>query len=187
MCYLKKNTIWGYGSFLLVLMLGMTGCNVQRGRFITTGDTFNSLVSPVGGIDIVTGYETASAKSTGVVNEQHLLYLLFLTRSYQQHGANSSNDFGKYITTINHTWGTENGQLTTSIHWDRQADTVMLGTQEFIRAKGNVFVVRIDTNGVASGEQLGSLGAHSDCQEVLSYIQHQLPGDTVISSAQIDK
>jgi hypothetical protein len=187
MCYLKKSNVWRGGVLLLVLVFGTIGCGVQRGRFATTGDEFNALVSPVGGIDIVSGYETASAKSTGAINEQHLLYMLILTRSNQEHGANSSSDFGKYVTAINHTWNTENGQLTTSIHWDRQADTVLVGAQEFIRAKGNVFVVRVDTNGVASGQQLGNLGAHSNCQEVLSYIQQQLPGDVVISSAQINK
>lgn len=187
MCFLKKSTVWRCSVTLPLLVFGTISCGGQKGRFATTGDESKALVSPVGGIEIVSGYETAPAKSTGAINEQHLLYVLILTRSYHEQGSSGSSDFGKYVTTINQQWNTENGRLTTSIHWDRQADTVLVGAQQFIRTKGNVFLVRIDTNGVVSGQQLGNLGAHSNFQEVLGYIQRQLPDDVALSSAQINK
>jgi hypothetical protein len=59
-------------SLLLVVALGVVGCGVQRGRFVTTGDTGNPFLSPVGGIDIIDGYETKPAHETGILNEQHL-------------------------------------------------------------------------------------------------------------------
>jgi hypothetical protein len=184
---LKKSTIWVCAALVLVLVFSTIGCGVQRGRFITTGETFDALVSPIGGIDIVSGYESASANSSGGINEQNLLYVFILTQSYQERGTTSSSDFDKYVTAINYTWSTENGPLSTSIHWDRQADTVLIGARKFNRVEGNVFIVRVGTNAVASGQQLGSLGAHSNSQGVLDYLKKQLPNDAVISSAQISK
>ena len=140
---------------LFLLVLGIVGCDVQRGRFVTTGDSGNSLLLPVGSVDIVDGYETKPVHDTGVLNEQHLLYILIITPCVEEHGSSSGSDFGKYVTTLNHEWSTEKGTLTVSIPWDRQTDTVTIGKQQFIREKGNVFVVRLGTKGEISGQLTG--------------------------------
>lgn len=174
-------------SLFLVLALGVVGCGVQRGRFVTTGDTGNPFLSPVGGIDIVDGYETKPAHETGILNEQHLLYILTITPFVQEHGSSGDSDFGRYITTLSQAWNTEKGAQTVSISWNRQTDTVTIGKQEFIREKGNVFIVRLNTNGEISGQQLADLGPHVRYQDVLKYIQQQLPNDELISSVKLYK
>src|SRR5450755_1588945 len=112
---------------LLILLLGIVGCGVQRGRYVTIGDELNALLSPIGSIDVVDGYETKPAHETGILNEQHLLYVLILTPCIQEHGSSSSSNYGKDVTTISHAWNTEKGTLSVSIPWNRQTDTVMIG------------------------------------------------------------
>jgi hypothetical protein len=171
----------------LLLLLGIVGCGVQRGRFVTTGDNENALLSPVGSIDVVDGYETKPAHETGILNEQHLLYIFFITPCVQEHGSSGHSDFGKYVTTLSHAWNTEKGVLTVSIAWNRQTDTVTIGKQEFIRENGNVFIVRLNADGEVSGQQLASLGAHISYQDVLQYAHQQMPNDELISSVRLYK
>jgi hypothetical protein len=171
----------------LILLLGIVGCDVQRGRFATTGSTMNPLLLPVGSIDSVDGYETKPAHETGILNEQHLLYILIITPDIQEHGSSSSSDYDKYITTLRHTWNTDKGTLTVSIPWNRQTDAVTIGKQEFIRDKGDVFVVRLNANGEISGQQFESLGLHIRYQDGLQYIHQQLPNDELISSVKLYK
>ena len=165
---------------LLVVVLGVVGCGIQHGRFVTTGSTSNALLSPVGSIDIIDGYESKPAHDTGNLNEQHLLYILIVTSAVQEHGSSSHDDYAKYVTTLNHTWNTEKGTLTVSIPWNRQTDIVTIGKQEFVREKGDVFIVRVDANGEMSGQQFASLGSHIRYQDVLKYVQQQLPNDELI-------
>jgi len=170
---------------LLVVALVVVGCGVQRGRFVTTEVIGNPFLSPIGIIDIVDGYETKPAHDTGILNEQHLLYILIITPVIQGHGSSGNSDFGKYITTLSHTWNTDKGTLTVSIPWNRQTDIVTIGKQEFVREKGDVFVVRLDANGNISGQQFASLGSHIRYQDVLKYVQQQLPNDELISSVKL--
>jgi hypothetical protein len=184
---IKKGAMFKFVSLILLVALGVVGCDVQRGRFATIGSTFNPLQSPVGSIDIVDGYEIKPANEEGIPNEQHLLYMLIITPGVQEHGSSSGSDYDKYVTTLSHTWNTEKGVLTLSIPWNRQTDTVTIGKQEFIREKGNVFVARLNANGELSGQQFASLGAHIRYQDVLKYIQQQLPNDELISSVKLYK
>jgi hypothetical protein len=182
---MTRGVICKYIPLLVVIALVAVGCGIQHGRFVTTGERFNAFSSPIGGIDIVDGYETKPAHETGILNEQHLLYILIITSAVQQHGSSSSSDLGKYVTTLRYTWNTEKGILTVSIPWNRQTDTVTIGKQEFVREKGDVFVVRLDANGEMSGQQFASLGSHIRNQDVLKYIQQQLPNDELISSVKL--
>lgn len=172
---------------LIILLLGIIGCGYQRGRLVTTGDTSNSFLSPIGSIDIIDGYGYGLVDEAGNLNEQHLLYLVIITPCVQEHGSSSSSDFGLYVTTLSHSWITEKGAFTVSIPWDRQTDTVKIGKQEFTRGKGDVFVVRLNANGEATGQQLASLGPHVNYREVLQYIHQQLPNDEAIASIKFNK
>jgi hypothetical protein len=165
------------------MMLGSAGCDVQHGRFITTGDTSYPLLSPAGSIDIVDGHE----RNATFINDEQLLYILIITPAIQAHGSSSGSDYGKYVTTLSHTWMTEKGILNVSISWDRQTDTVTIGKQKFIRSNGDVFVARVNANGEISGQQLANISPHPNCQMVLHYIQQQLPNDKLIASTQLYK
>ena len=166
--------------------MGIIGCGVQHGRFVTTSDSSSEFSSPVGSIDIVDGYEKQPAHEADVLSD-HLLFILIVTSGVQEHGSNSSSDYGKYVTTLSHTWNTDKGRFAVSIPWNRQTDTVTIGKQEFVREKGDVFVVRLNANGEIFGQQLPSLGGPARYQEVLKYVQHQLPDDKIIASVKLYK
>lgn len=168
---------------LLCVLLGSAGCDVQRGRFVTTGVTSYPLQTPVGGIDIVDGHE----RKADLINDQHLLYILNITPAIQSQGSSGNNTYDKYVTTLNHSWKTEKNTFNVSISWDRQADMVTIGTQQFNRSNGNVFVVRLATNGEISGQQLPSIDSHSNSLKLLQYIQEKLPSDKLINSIQLYK
>jgi len=171
----------------LALVLGVFGCGVQGGRFVTTGSRSNALSSKAGCIDIVAGHEIKQTEETGIANEQNLLYVLIITAGLQEYGSSSSNDYGKYVTTLNHTWNTDKGVFSISIPWNRQTDTVTIGNREFIRANGNAFLVRIDANAQITAQQMRSLGSHVSFQKALEDICQQVPNDESITSLKLQK
>ena len=171
----------------MLCVLGIVGCGVQGGRFVTTGSKSNSLSSNVGCVDIVVGYEKKTDRGEELPNEQNLLYVLIVAPEVQEHGSSSSNDYGRYVTTLNRSWSTDKGTVSISIPWNRQTDTVTIGKQDFSREKGNVFVVQLNPDGQITGKQLPSLGAHSNFTELLDYINKQLPTEELFSSLRLSK
>jgi hypothetical protein len=176
-----------YISLFLILSLGMIGCGVQGGRFTTTGSESNALAPNVGCIDIITGLNKKQADETGLSDEQNLLYILIITSGIQEHGSSGSNDYGRFVTTLNHSWNTDKGTFAVSIPWNRETDMVTIGKQEFLREKGNVFVVKLNAAGEIVSQQFASLGSHSNFQQMLDYIHQQLPNDKLISSVKLYK
>lgn len=116
---------------------------------------------------------------------QHLLYVLIVCPGVQELGMSSGTDYGDYVTTLDHTWGTKTGAITVSIPWDRRTDTVTIGKQTFSREKGNIFVVRVEPNKELVGQQLTSLGPNASFHQVLEYICQQLPKDEFIRSLKL--
>jgi hypothetical protein len=118
------------------------------------------------------------------IGDEHLIYLMFLCP-----GGLSSNgsEYGQYVTTLNYGWGTGTGALAISVQWDRQADTVVVGKQEFIRENGNVFVVQSEANGAVICRQLGSLGPYATFQQVVELARKTLSHDELIKSLTLDK
>jgi len=171
---------------LSAMILGVIGCDVQRGRFSTSGDSSGSFSSHVGCINIVDGY---GAKPVNGANkdEGHLLYILIICPGAQEIGSGGSSDYGKYVTTLNHMWTTKTGTLAVSVRWNREDDTVEVGKQNFIREKGNVFVVRLEQNKEIDCQQLANLGPHASFQQVLEHVRQQLPKDELIASLELHK
>jgi len=171
---------------LFILLLGVVGCDVQRGRFSTMGNSYCTFLSNIGGIDIVDGFGAKPANTTNT-DEQNLLYILIVGPSVEVHGSSSHSSNDKYFTTLDYSWNTEKSPFAVSIRWNRQTDVVAMGKREFIRAKGNVFVVRLDAGGEIASQQLANLGSHESFSEVLKHIQQQLPNDQLISSLRLYK
>jgi len=185
-CDFYKKALLLIGSSLIASMLmGVLGCGVQQGRFVTSGDQSKTLLSPLGSIDIVDGYATKSDQEPGVQYDKHLLYVLIMTSCVQEHGSSSESDYGEYFTRLSHTWNTEKGLLTVSIPWNRQTDIVTIGNQKFNRKQGNVFVVRVNSNEQIFGQQLANPASEIGFQKLLEYIQKQLPKDKLIASIKI--
>jgi len=172
-------------AMLSVLALGVSGCDqAQHGRFVTLGDRYLAFSSAGGGIDIVEGCPSREDNFARGSN-QDLLYLIFVSAKSPLRHSGGNFIFGPYVTTINHIWSTGTTDLTVSLDWDRQKDTVAVRTQNFFREKGNVFVVRLDAQGEDFCRQLASLGPHSSFQQVLTHIHQQLPNDKLIASLQL--
>ena len=167
--------------FSLIAALAIIGCGAQRGRFVTTGSRSYALDPVVGDIEIVTGFSNSEGS-----DEQNLLYIVAVCPGVQrsstiQISENSGTDFGKYVTTLDHTWNNSAGSETVTIRWDRRADIVSIGKQEFIRGNGNLFVVRSEAGGKIMSQQLESLGPHVGAQGVLQSISNQLSNDRTIT------
>lgn len=170
-------------ALLVIIAAGSIGCNVQRGRFVTTGGQDAPLSPQTGSIDIVDGY-SAKANGTNAV-PQHLLYVLIVCPGVQELGMSSSTDYGDYVTTLNHTWSAKTGAFAVSIPWDRRTDIVEIGKQKFSREKGNVFLVRAEPNKEIVGRQLTSLGPNAGFHQVLEHVRQQLPKDEFIGSLKL--
>jgi len=167
------------GVFLVlpVALLAFSGCG-QLGRFVTSGEESQALATPVGCVDIVVGHERKSTDES----DQNLLYLLIVTPGLRELGSGSSSDNAEYVTTLKDNWNTEKGSFAVAVSWDRKRDVVTIGSREFQRRAGNVFIVRSNPNGAVSGEQLPSLGTRTDASGLLQYVQQQRPNDKSISS-----
>jgi len=150
-------------NFLAFVLLAfcVAGCGAQGGRFVTTGCQSNAITPNSGCIDIIAGYETKQTNAEAGYSEQNLLYVIFITAAFQDHGSSSSDDYGKYVTTLVRAWTTDTGTLSASVLWNRQTDVITVGGREFDRTKGNVFIVKIDRDNKIEGEQSGELGPHA--------------------------
>jgi hypothetical protein len=137
---------WNVAFLLLSLVaLGLVGCGQQRGRFSTSTDRARGFSSHVGYIQIVSG-NRLGLLGINKGDEEDLLYLLVVCPRTKSHGSSSGADYGKYVTTLSHSWQTEAGTISVDVRWDRSTDVVSLGTEEFVREKGNFFVVRLETD-----------------------------------------
>ena len=173
----KSVSIVAVGALLIV------GCGDQRGRFSTSGGGFRAFSENRGFITIVDGYDRKPTRDVDR-QEQHLLYLIYMCSGGL---SGSSSDYGQYVTTLNYRWNTSTGTFVVSVRWDRQADTVAIGKQKFIREKGNVFVVRLDADREVVGQQLKSLGPHADFQQVLKHAREQLANDKLMASLKLQE
>ena len=172
-------------SLSLLLTVVVVGCGVQRGRFTTSGEDLRVLSSHPGCIDIVYGQagERFNENSRPL---QNLIYLLVVCPDIQVQGSGSSSDYGRYVTRITYTWDTRAGTISVPLLWDREADTVAISGQTYGRDKGNVFVVRRESNGRLAGQQLASLGPHAQFAEVLQHVRQQLTNDELIASLRLE-
>jgi hypothetical protein len=162
---------------------------VSRGHYASTGERLRAFESRIGGVDIVEGYTNFSFGGEQGPQED-LIYMLILGPIIPVEGAHSesgSSDFGTYLTTLDYSWAFGGRRFAVSIRWNRETDTVSVGSQEFSRDKDNVLMVRIDESGKVLSQQLSSPGPHSSHQQALQYIQQQLTNDAVISSLKLYK
>ena len=171
---------------LFVVALAIMGCGGQRGRFYTDGVQLFGLGPVIGCIGIVRGY-SAKTLNTADTGEENLLYLVIVCPDVQRNDAGNvsdegEDDYGTYVTTITQSWNTSAGLNAVTVRWNRQADTVSIGKQEFIREKGNLFIMRCKAGGETGCQQLANLGPHVGVQGVLESIRKQLPNDKIINT-----
>ena len=119
---------------IFLLALVVIGCDVQRGRFVTTGHR-SAALSQVGLVDIVEGY----SKDKDALF-QDLMYVLVVCPDVKVHGSGSGIEMGKYSTTLNYSWDAESGQISIQVQWNRDSDIIAIGDKKYARDKGNVFI-----------------------------------------------
>ena len=166
---------------IFLLALAISGCDVQRGRFVTTGSRSTALAQ-VGLIDIVEGYSNDKDALS-----QDLIYVLVVCPDVKVHGSGSGTDMGKYSTAFNYSWDAESGKISIQVQWNRDSDIVSIGDKNFARDSGNVFVVQREASGEIVGRQLPSLGTHTSFPEVLRHVQQHLTNDQFITSLKLYK
>jgi hypothetical protein len=169
----------------LPLLCLIAGCGVQGGLFTTNSESSQALASPLGCIDIVSGYaQPLRAMDTP---EQNLLYLVVVLPGLHARGSGSSGDYGRYVSTLTFDWDTDTGKVSVPVQWDREADKVFVSHQTFVRSKGNVVIVRREPNGAMTAKQVASLGPRADCSAVLDHLREQLPNDELVASLRLKK
>lgn len=174
----NSKAIFRFVAIITLLLFGVTGCDIQRGRFVTSGDRYWPFSSP-GGICIVQGSPTTPVIGGASGSDQNLLYVIFISPKWPQKDT-SGVGFSKYVTTVIQTLSTGTRDIKVLFDWNRQKDTIAVGKQEFPREKGNVFVVQLDVKGEVICRQLTSLGPDSSFQQVLEHARQQLPNDKQI-------
>ena len=164
----------------MALLVVMVGCGAQHGLFSTSGESAQALLPHPGCIDIVSGRALTEAGTS----DQDLLYLVIVLPGLKARGSGSTSDYGRYVTTLTFRWETDTGSVSVPVRWDRQRDTVSVSNQTFVRSKGNVLVVRRESDGALTAKQVGSL-AHANGAAVLDHLRQQLPSDELIASLQL--
>ena len=165
---------------MAILLISATmGCNVQRGRFVVSGDEGVPFSTP-GGLVIVRG--APAEPSTGRVSgsTQNLLYVLFVSTEFPKKDT-SGVVFGEYSTTLVHTLNDGTRDIQVSLEWDRKSDSIAVTNLKFSRTTGNVLFVRLDAKGNAVCQQIGSLGPNGSAQEALELARQKLPNDGLVS------
>jgi hypothetical protein len=175
-----SNALW----IASLLFLGCAGCGVHQGRYTVTGETFNAFENRVGGIAIVDGF--GIAPTTADVESQDLLYIVIVGSTIEWRGPSIDQNDRGIISVFNFSWTTDEGNLASSIEWNRNTDSVAIGKQEFDRQKGNEFLVTIDSGGFKS-QQMTNFSTHYSFQQVLENAQNQTMVENPIHSAQLSK
>jgi len=173
-------------AIICAVSLTIMGCGAQRGRFGVTTETGCSFSTNIGGVYILQGSGSKPINTTDT-DDGNLLYLVIIGPIIRVHGSASRFDSEKYLTKLDYSWETEKGELTVSIHWDRQRDIISIGKKEFSREKSNLFIVRFEPGRDAECQQLTNLDPHVACQGVLESIHGQLPNDKTISALTLFK
>ena len=163
----------------ILLISASMGCNVQRGRFVVSGDEGFSFATP-GGLVVVKGAlaEPLTGRVSGTT--QNLLYVLFISTEFPRKDT-SGVVFGEFSTTLVHTLNDGTRDIQVSLEWDRKSDKISVTNLKFSRATGNVFVVRLDAKGNVVCRQLGNLGPNGPAQEALELARQKLPNDGLVS------
>jgi hypothetical protein len=166
-------------TILSIFVITTTGCNVQRGRFVTSGDEFFPFLSP-GGLIIVKGSPTTFLIGGASGNDQNLLYVLFISPEFPRLNTSGSIIFTEYSTRLSHMLNDGTRDIPVSFEWDRQNDAILVGSQKFSRVKGNIFIVQLNAKGKVVCRQMTGLGPHSSSQRVLEFVRQQSPNDELI-------
>ena len=138
-------------SFLLAMVL--SSC-VQLGKYSSVG-SYSVLLRPEFGIISVDQGTRAFRSSDPVEN---LLAVIFLSPGVHAHPpTGGSATYGPFATTHWFYWTFGDERVTFDYRWNRLSDRVTIMGQHFDRTRGNGFVVRRNTGGSWSVEQMSDL------------------------------
>lgn len=115
-------------------------------------------------------------------SDQTLLCVLVLCPGVEPHGSSGIHDDGIFSSRYSSTWSTDSGDVSFSFTWNRQSDTMSVLGFHFRRSAGNALLVRRDSKGVWSAQQLSNISSDADSAKALKEMQQQIPDDPLIAS-----
>ena len=161
---------WNMKSLIPILLTAavLVGCDEeQRGKWIVMEN--ESGVSGDGQFQ----YELFYGKKHGEEDASDLLLaVFFLTVEEGNYGA-SEVENGLYVSKVRRTWDLAEGALSAEIAWNREDDTVVVGSKEYDRSKGNVFLL-IPKLPVTESEQLEKIRGKLDPDAVTEELRKLL-------------
>ena len=105
--------------------------------------------------------------------------------SAAEHGTGST--YRARVNTYFSFWKTPTGKVTVAVDWDKRADKVHIGQQEFNRGAGDVFVIIRQPDGRVVSTQLPSAGPDADPKTALEFIQKHMTNDSLVASIRLPK
>jgi hypothetical protein len=168
----------------LVLFLGLCGCDIGTEKFIAPGAGGVGLASHNGLFWIIPGYALHN-NGTNMGSKENLLYVLVVCPELYANSHGDGVNFGQRYNTYRAFWGTRTGDVTVAVTWDKRADKVKIGKQQFSRDLGNTFVVVRQPPGELRVTQLPSAGPDADAEAALRHIQLHMTNDALVSSVEL--
>lgn len=176
----------------IVIGLGLSACSGGSGNFSAAGTSDLACKTHPGCLSIVHGHPLVSGGTTR--RTENYLYLMVLCPGVKasENSEQSSGIDGDPITEpdIQYEWKTTSGKIHIALQWNTRTEKVLIGSNQFTRTNGNVFVIIRMPDGQLSALQCGSLGLHAEYQDAIRYIRYQCETNEIVNKARfyiIDK
>jgi hypothetical protein len=171
-----------YAGLLLVALL----CGCGRQKFIAPSAGGVGLASHNGFFWIVPGNALLN-NGTTMGPKENLLYVLIVCPGLAAGERGNGTAFGQRYNTYRSFWGTCTGEVSVAVTWDKRADRVTIGKQQFSRDVGNTFVVIRQGTGSLRITQLPSAGPDADANAAFKHIQQHMTNDPLIATVELAK
>ena len=170
---------------MLLLFLGaLSGCNIGScEKFVASNAKSVELASPNGMFWTVSGNAVLNGQTMGP--EENLLYLLVVCPGLAASGRGTATVYQRRSNAYISTWETQRGEVSVTVSWDKRADKVTIGKQQFNRAAGSAFVVIRQPDGKLVATQLPSPGPDVDPRTALNFIRKHMTNDALIASVRL--
>ena len=114
-----------------------------------------------------------------------MLYLLVVCPGLAANGRGTTTDYGQGFNAYISRWETQQGGVSVTVGWDKRADSVHIGKQQFNRNAGNAFVILRQPDGKLVATPLPNPGPDADANSALHFILQHMTNDALIASIRL--
>jgi hypothetical protein len=172
---------------LLLLLGALCGCNIGNSEKFVAPSAKSFGITPHNGYFwIIPGNALLDGGRT-MGPPENLLYLLVICPGLSADSRGTATDYGQRSNAYSSEWTTSKGEVSVTVKWDKRADKVIIGEQQFNRNTGSVFVVIRQPDGKLVSTQLPSPGPDADGKTALNFIQKHMTNDALIASVRLPK